>query len=423
MAPLLAALALGALASAQRQEQGCVLRVVTAPGTRSHYSQTAPGVSRLDVGGGLEATCGDAWMRADSASYHEGPEILYLIGRVEYRDSTRTLQARRVTYHSAEERMVADGNVRLTARASGSTLTGPVVHYWPPTDARPTERLFAPQRSRLTLYPERSVEERAPLEVEGDRIYLRGDSAIAVAGGARATQPDFDASADSMNVDFGANELWLLGSPQVVAEGTTLRGDTLRGELREREIERVEAWPNAHATSEEYALHGDSIDALMPNQQLREVIAVRHAIAEAFNEVAARDSVTPKDWVSGDTIVGHFEPKMPESQRANGDASRGVELKSLVATGDARALYHVSDRSRPHLPPAINYVRGARVRVLFAGGEVTEARVDGPSIGVYAEPREAPSDSVAEDTLRAATPDTLPPRTPKPAPDPGRPPR
>ncbi|MGH7544803.1 MAG: hypothetical protein ACREKI_01315, partial [Gemmatimonadota bacterium] len=126
---LLAALALGAGAAVQGPAQGCVLRVVTAPGTRSHYTQISPGVSRLDVGGGLEATCGDAWMRADSASYHEGREVLYLIGRVDYRDSTRTLQAQRVTYYAREERMVAEGNARVTVRASGSTLAGPVLHY------------------------------------------------------------------------------------------------------------------------------------------------------------------------------------------------------------------------------------------------------------------------------------------------------
>lgn len=410
---LFAALALGTAAAVQEPVQGCVLRVVTAPGTRSHYTQTAPGASRLDVGGGLEATCGDAWMRADSASYHEGPEILYLIGRVDYRDSTRTLQAQRVTYYAREERMVAEGNARVTVRASGSTLAGPVLHYWPATEARPVERLYAPTRSRLTLLPDTGAADRRPLDVEGDRIALRGDREISVAGRATATREDLDASADSMHLDFGADALWLLGSPRVVSEGTTLVGDTLRAELRDREIERVEAWPNGRATSEDFALRADSIDARLPEQQLREVIAVGTALAEAFSEVAARDPWMPTDWVSGDTIVGTFEPKADGAETANGESSRGVELRLLVATGDGRALHHVRDSSRPDAPPSINYVRGRVVRVYFRDGEVREARVEGPSTGVYSEPKPSARDSVAADSL--ASPDTLP-APPAPAP-------
>lgn len=403
-----------AWAVAQGAAQGCVLRIVTAPGTRSHYTQVAPGVAKLDVGGGLEATCGDAWMRADSASYHQGSEILWLVGRVDYRDSTRTLQAERVTYYSQEERMVAEGSVRLTARSTGSTLTGPLVHYRPGSKRQPYERIHAPQRSHLTIYPERDAEDRRPLEVDGDRITILGDSVVAVAGRARATRQDFDAAADTMHLDLAAEALWLFGSPRAIAEGTTLKGDTLRGELRNRQIERVEAWPNGEARSQDYALRADSIDTRLPGQQLREVIAVGSALAQAFTELAARDPLSPTDWVSGDTIVGLFEPKARAAgaNGADGGGAKGVELRSLVASGDARALYHVRDRSRPDRAPAVNYVKGQRVRVRLVGGEVEEAKVEGPSLGVYIEPRETTADTLAAPPRppgERAPRDTVPP--------------
>ena len=405
--------ALGAWVAAQQSGRRCTLEIVTAPGTRSHYTQVAPGVAKLDVGGGLEATCGDAWMRADSASYHQGTEVLWLIGRVDYRDSTRTLQADRVTYDSKEERMVAEGSVRLTARATGSTLTGPVVHYRPATERRPYDRIFAPRRSQLAIYPEREAEDRRPMNVEGDRIYILGDSVIAAAGTATAKRPDFDAAADSMHLDLPLEVIWLLGSPRVVAEATTLEGDTLRGELRERQIERVEAWPNGRARSEDYALRADSLDTRMPGQQVRQVIAVGSAFAEAFTELAARDPATPIDWVSGDTIVAIFEPKAAATAAAdgrNGPAAEAVELKTLVATGDARAFYHVRDRSRPDRPPSVNYVLGRRVTVQLVGGEVQDAKVDGPSVGVYLEPRETPPDTTAADTTAPPRPGATPRR-------------
>ncbi|MGH7546321.1 MAG: hypothetical protein ACREKI_09080, partial [Gemmatimonadota bacterium] len=154
-------------------------------------------------------------------------------------------------------------------------------------------------------------------------------------------------------------------------------------------------------------------------QELREVIAVGRSVAEAFSEIAERDPWMPKDWVSGDTIVGTFEPKTAGRETANGESSRGVELRLLVATGDARALHHVRDDSRPDGPPAIHYVRGRVVRIVFRDGEVREAQVEGPSTGVYAEPRRAAPDSVVVDSL-APPPETLPPRPDPRPPSPRR---
>lgn len=415
----LALASLGAPTVLQERPQGCVLQVVTSPGSRSRYTEVSPGTGQLDVGGGLEATCGSAWMRADSASYLQGSEILRLVGGVRYRDTARTLEADRLTYYGHEERMIAEGRVTLTAQASGSTLKGTVVHYEPRTADRAYERIFAPRRPHLTVRPDTGTRDREPLEAEGERVYILGDSVVALAGEARAWRSDFTASADTMQMDLDVGEIRLLGSPEVVSEGTTLVGDTVQAEMRDREIERAQAWPRGRATSESYLLSADSIDTRFIERRLREVIAVRGARGEMHSSLARRDSVTPLDWVAGDTIVARFEPESPPSGaraepgdnpgNAQGSTGANVELRELVAYGEARALYHVQDRQRPDRPPAVNYVRGARIRILVTAGEVTEAKVEGPSVGVYIEPQTAPSARA-----NPAVPRDTTPRRPRP---------
>lgn len=398
LAAALALASLGALGIAQERPQGCVLQVVSSPGSRSRYTEVAPGVGKLDVGGGLEAICGSAWMRADSASYLQDSDILWLLGAVRYRDTARTLDADRVTYYGREERMIAEGRVTLTARATGSTLKGTLVHYEPRAEGRPYERIFAPRRPHLTVHGDTAAADGEPLEAEGERVTILGDSVVALAGDAKAWRSDFTAVADTMHIDLDTGEIRLFGSPKVTSEGTTLVGDSIRAELRDREIERAEAWPRGRATSESYILAADSIDTRFVERRLRQVIAVRGARGEMHSALARRDSLVPLDWVAGDTIVAHFEPRGPRSNgsqasvpgnpgETQGTEDANVELRELIAFGDARALYHVEDRQRPDRPPAVNYVRGARIRILVAAGEVKEAKVEGPSVGVYIEPQ------------------------------------
>jgi lipopolysaccharide export system protein LptA len=414
-----AGLACAAPAAAQAPE-GCALQVVTAPGTRSHYTQMTDGTARLEVGGGVEARCGPTWMRADSASYAQGPEILWLFGRVEIRDTVRTLHADRVTWYAKEERMRAEGRVRVVARTTGSTLDGSVLDYWPATERRAEERMLAPNRPHLTLRPDPDAAERRPLEVDGDRVHVYGERRVAVAGRATAVREGLAARADSIHLALDRDEIWMFGDPAVVVEGTTLAGDTIRAELRERRVERVEAWPRGRARSQDYALRADSIDVRLPGQQLREVVAVGNAVAEAYTALAARDETSPADWVAGDTIVATFEPAATAPDAAaSADAAAGdgaaardrVELRQLVASGDARALYHMESRRAGDLLPAINYVRGRRVLVWFERGEVREGRVEGPTVGVYAEPG-APAGEAGE--ARDTTPTPAPPPRERP---------
>lgn len=443
------------------QEERCSLEA-RALGSVGHFVRTPEGDIRWDVGGGVEANCGSKWLRADSASYFEKRGVLYLFGNVEYTDEERKLVAERATYYEEGEWVRSEGNVRLTDADGRSTLEGPVLDYFPATEDRPVERIFAPERPHLTFYPEAAGEPEAePFEVDADRMHIYGDSLIAAAGEVVAVRADLTAAADSMDLDLGRDELWLLGGPSVTANDMRLEGDSIWGLLEEGTIRAMEAWPNGRARgrelelaapllrlfldsgevvrvvaspgdpertgavdspgrapwasseSRDYRLVADSVDIQRPGGRLDRVIAVGRAHAQTLEPIVPGDSLLGSDWLEGDTIVGHFS-----TREAAEEAEEGAELTRLVAVGGARALYHLredredgSGRGTNH--PAVNYVIGKIITLWLEAGEVRDARVVGPARGLYLEPRQGPqkvdtaavaTDSVAGGVARDTTP-------------------
>jgi hypothetical protein len=463
---LVAVLAMAAFALAgavQQREMSCNLEVETAPAARSQMTTLPDGETRTDVWGGIEATCGDKWLRADSAVFYDKRGILDLFWNIEYEDEGRTLVAERAIYHQDGDWVHAEGDVLLNDTLHGSTLSGPVLEYYPVNASRPVEHIFAPGRPHLIFYPEDDAAgEAAPFEVDADRMNIYGDSAIAAQGTVVAVRGELTAYGDSMDLDLGRDELWLLGSPSVESAETLLGGDSILIVLEESRVREIQAWPNASAegseltlsapflrmfvegdeisravasagapertgavdsagrepwaqsVSEEYVLTADSIDILRPGGQLDRVIAVERARAATVERLTPGGEPQGTDWLEGDTITGYFAA--PEESDSAGE----VRLRQLEASGgEARAFYHMyaneEDGERPG-PPGVNYVKGRVVTLWLEGGEVTEARVVGPALGLYDEPlpvaaggdsTAVPPDTASGDTIRAARDTTL----------------
>ncbi|UCC72693.1 MAG: hypothetical protein JSV86_20435 [Gemmatimonadota bacterium] len=454
---LAAAIVTAVPGTGQQRQTGCDLQVETAPGAMSRMTQLADGETRSDVWGGVEATCGSKWLRADSASFYDQRGVLYLFENVEYRDEGRALVAERATYYQDEDWVRAEGNVVLSDTLGGSTLVGPVLEYYPMSAGRPQERMFAPGRPHLTFYREDAAgEEETPFEVDADRVHIYGDSAIAGAGRVVAVRGDLNAFGDSMDLDLGSDVLWLLGEPRVEAGETVLEGDSVLIRLEEGRVREIEAWPNASAVgselslaapllrmfvdseeisravasagdpertgavdsagrepwarsmSRDYTLTADSIDIHRPGGQLERLIAVNGARAATTERLLPAGELLGTDWLEGETITGYFAP--PDS---TGGGEQEIELTRLEASGSARALYHIyEEREESEAPtlPGVNYVIGNMVTLFLEEGEVREARVVGPSTGVYLEPLPIATDgdsaTAAADSLSGAAADT-----------------
>jgi hypothetical protein len=458
---LLGAAAFALPGAAQQRESSCNLEVETLPGARSIMTTLPDGETRNDVWGGIEATCGSKWLRADSAVFYDRRGVLYLFWNIEYEDEGRTLVAERAIYYQDEDWVRAEGNVVLTDTLGGSTLWGPVLEYYPINANRPFERIFAPERPHLVFYGEdAAADEAAPFEVDADRIHIYGDSAIAGQGTVVAVRGDLTAYGDSIDLDLGRDELWLLGTPSVEAEGTLLEGDSILIVLEESRVREIQAWPNgsaqgselsllapllrmfidgeeisravasagapertgavdsagrqpwAQSISRDYVLTADSIDIRRPGGQLERVIAVERARAATVDRLIPGGELLRTDWLEGDTITGYFAP----SDSAGGE--QDAKLTRLESSGEiARAYYHIyedAEEGEATTLPGVNYVIGRRVTLSLEEGEVTNARVVGPSTGIYLEPLRfatdgdstvVPPDTAAADTIRVI-PDT-----------------
>ncbi len=450
----LAAAALALAPQRVQQRRVCDLAVrATTPGAVGHLVRPSAGDAHWDVGGGVEATCGDEWrVRADSASYYERRGELYLFGNVNYSDEAQNLVADRATYHERGDWVRSQGNVRLTDLSSRSTLTGPLLDYFPANETRPADRIYAPQRPHMTFYPDSAGGGATePFDVDADRIHIIGDSLVAGAGQVEAHRGELRAFGDSMHLDLGRDELWLLREPRVETSDVVLSGDSILLLMEENRVREIQAWPDgsargrelslsapwlrlfveggevsravasagdasrtgavdsagrapwAYSESRDYALSADSIDIRRPAGQLEKAIAVRKARATTRQPVEPGGGPLGNDWIEGDTITGYFAP--PDSVAAS---TEEAELRRLVASVNARALYHLRDEEEEtggtNHPP-LNYVIGRIVTLWLENGEVQEAEVVGPSTGLYLEPIPA---RPGADTAKAAA-DSLPP--------------
>ncbi len=417
-----------------RQQESCDLEVLATQGSTGRRTLLAEGGFRDDIGGGVEATCGEKWMRADSVSSYQARGVTYLFGNVQYRDPGRSVKAERATYYQMEDWVRAEGNVEVTDQAGRSRLTAPALDYYPPNSTRETERIVAHYRPHLTFFADSAGGAPAePFEVDAERMHIYGDTLIAGQGEVVATRGGLVAYADSMDLNLARGELWLLGeAPNVEANATQLEGDSILVLMAGDQVREIQSWPNASArgqelqleapmlrlliegneiaravasagdsartgasrtqgavpwarsVSEDYALTADSIDILRPGGRLERVIAVGRARANTLTAVIPSDSLLGNDWLVGDTITGHFAA-VDTSLAPGGEP----ELERLVATGNARALYHILDdagQAGTSERPAVNYVIGRVVTLALAAGEVRSAQVVGPSTGVYLEP-------------------------------------
>jgi lipopolysaccharide export system protein LptA len=447
IATLAAAATVGLPQGQQVQQADCELEVETSPTARSRMVTLLDGSAVHHIWGGVEATCGTKWLRADSAAYYQNRGVLELYHNVEYRDQSRTLLADSSTYYEAEGWVRSMGDVRLTDTSNGSTLKTSLLDYYPQTDYRPVERMFAPNRPHLVFYPQGSADSE-PFEVDADRLHIYGDSSVAGSGNVVAVRGGLRAYSDSMDLNLGEGTLWLLGdAPRVEARDTELQGDTILILLVESKVREIQAWPAGEALSEElslsapsirlfvdgeeitravaaagdpertgvvdsagrapwarsrsrdYVLTADSIDIRRPAGLLESVLAVGRARAQAVIPFIPGEELLGSDWLEGDTITGYFEAPDTLVSAAAGEE---VELSRLVAAsvevGEARALYYMREEQvdeaeegegegeAVQMLPAVNYVRGLRITLFLQGGEVSSALVVGPSTGLYLEP-------------------------------------
>jgi hypothetical protein len=410
-------------ARAQDIPRNCDLDFVNKPGNPANIrTDPATGKRTTYLGGGIVAHCigqGNT-LTADSAEYYEAEGRLYLVGHVHYTEPRATVDSRTMTYYQNDDHLHAEGDV-VAVQPNGSTLRGPVADYYRSTPQRPLARMFAPGRPTVTLIQKDTSGRGRPPDtanVIANQIVMEGDSLVYASGRVEITRPDLLATGDSAFMDSGRDFARLMREPSVQGKGTrafTLTGGVIDIYSRNRQVERVVATPKGHALSKDLELVADSIDlrmqnnqleramawgksrahavspdreiiadsidAIMPGQRIREVRALRKAYAESNPDSGVVSK--QRDWMSGDTIVAHFDSLVTT------DTSSKPKIREIIAEGNAKSFYQMKNSKGPQTEPTVNYVGGRIIDILFEDGKVATVTVTDKATGVLIEPAAA----------------------------------
>ena len=452
-----AGLLLGAAGLGAQEGEPRNCRLVLQPATDSTRSvsvEVAPEQYVTHVSGGLRWTCGDARSRADSAVKYDRERRLVMIGAVDYEDALRTLTADTVTYFEIQDRILAEGDVRLLRKSSGATLEGPVVEFYRASGG-PVRRTVATGRPRMRVYPDTAARDTAdPVVVDADRIELLAGDEARARGDVVIRRPDLDARADSAHFAMQEGTGVLYGSPRVEGEEVTLTGRTIRTTFTDGELEQVLAEEEATATGEGFRLFADRIRGRLRGREIERLWAFGEGLSVALAppnrlaadslafvfsegridtlravgsaqavETGARDTTAvrralplgagERSWVAGDTLVLAFAEdsasgsevageEVPAAADSLGRAGDG-RLRSLLSRGDARA-YRLLRPQETGGRPARHYQIGDEIRVRFRDGAAHRVEAD-QAIGVHLDPLPG-GGAAASDTAEAARGDT-----------------
>lgn len=449
------------------QRRTCNIEFPNVAGVTRQIAYSLPsGERNVFLGGGVHAVCrrDRISIKADSAEYYGDEKRLFLVGHVIYDEPRIHLTSDYLTYFGIDERIIASSNVNVRM-PSGSTMTGPQAEYLRRYPARPISVLTAVGRPTITLVERAApgAKPEPPATVLATTFVVLADSLIHGSGQVEITRPDLLAKGDSTFIDSGNETIRLMRTPSI--EGRQARTYTLKGEMidlfsRRRKLQRAISRGAATATSDDMTLSADTIDlrvtddlleeavawgkgraraksptqeiiadsirALMPAQRVRTVFAIRTARAEGTPD-SVRFRTTDRDWLTGDTIVAHFDTSRVAVVRTDSAAARrdsaGPRIRQLDAIGNARSYYHLASSDSSIRIPAINYVRGQRIAIVFDSQRVATVVVQGKADGIHLDP------AIARDTATAArTPPASPTPTPgtpapgAPAPTPASPP-
>jgi hypothetical protein len=324
-----------------------------------HITQpTRSGAYDTFAGNGMWAHCINepkTTMYSDSVAWYPERNLLYLVGHVRFQDTASVLNADRVTYFVANERLYAEGRVYTKNLHSSSDLRGPNLNYYRAApQIRDTAEMYATGRPTIHFHSERhdTAPPASPTDTEAfvvvaDRTHMRGNDQMWGGGRVTVNRSDLAARGDSAQLDLAKDVGALIGGTptvdgtgkdayhltgkyihfaltphhdirEVVSQGDALaRGpdwrlaaDTLDMALDSGKVQRAQAWgkhERPDALSGTHTIVADSLDIHMPAQIVRLVWAWGHA------------RTTDRDTTVHDTTVVRAPAPPPAAAR---DTSR-----------------------------------------------------------------------------------------------------
>jgi len=200
-----------------------------------------------------------------------------------------------------------------------------------------------------------------------------------------------------------------------------LVADTIDMRISNNLLGRAIAWnrtKEAQAISPSQTITADSINIVMPDQKLRSITAVRHAVATRLPDTAKMRVVEP-DEMWGDTVIAYFD-SLPSR-----DTTKSASVREIVAIADtrlatktdslrAKALYHLQGRDTVSRLPVISYIQAKHeIAIDFTREQPSVVTVSGGVEGFYTSPLDSTKAKPADSTAKKP-PTKKPPPTPRP---------
>ncbi|MGH3055358.1 MAG: hypothetical protein ACRDL7_10320, partial [Gaiellaceae bacterium] len=191
------------------------------------------------------------------------------------------------------------------------------------------------------------------------------------------------------------------GAGKAVSESGTVTSDTLDFLMADGGLARMYAWgpSRARAVNPQYDILADSLDVRTPGQRVREIRALRRAVALSLPDTV-KLKTRERDWMHGDTILARFDSTAPIT---HADSATQPAMHQLVALGRASSYYKIAAKDSSAVGPAINYVRGGSVTIAFHERQVASVTVTDSVAGVYIEPTPPPKKKADSTAAPAAT--------------------
>ena len=423
----------GGFARVRAQGSSCEIR--SGPATRINTQGAATYISgrtHFDCEGGTSFV-------ADSGFSAYGRRLL--IGNVVYSDSIKTVTSQRLDQEERTGTLISTGSTVVTDRKTGSVLKAPLgltyVKGKQPTDQGTL--YVSGGRPHLTLYRDNtSTSKRDTTNIDSDQMTLVGSNEFHGVGNVLIKRGVLDAAAGEAIFSDSAGRMQLWRTAKIKGENYTLDADSIHGDIVADVFKEMRAFRSAHlvssdldvqsfrlrimfdsgavhrliavgtpkdpqtkasagqanAVTPDFKLTADSIDALAPDQKLKEVFAVGEAYAERASDsldVKLPDLIK-KDWLRGDTVRAYFAeaPDSIKQRRAKTDStSFDRVLERMIALGAAQpatAIFRMRDEKDTTKQVQVNYLVAKKITTFFKDGSLYDVNAEGEIKGMYLQP-------------------------------------
>lgn len=363
---------------------------------------------------------------ADSGVYVQSTGRVDFMGNVRFTEAERSLTSQYAQYIGRERRLMAQQNVVLSDKVSGTMLRAISLDYYQKSPSNADSRIEVYSgRPHATVIKQRKGSNAVDTtNVDADRIQIVAEKTFRGWGGVDVNRGKLKSRSAYAEFDQDGNYMRLYGRATVQSDSfkvtadsidaDLVNGDTFR-ELRARIDARIEsnnvdvaapvarvsfneglverliamggailkkpALAQARIVSPDFILVADSIDAMSPGQKLESMIAVGDAAFERTPDSldAKLPGAIARDWVRGDTVQAFFATLNPDTARV---------LERIVAKGaPAKSAYRLKEKPKNSKTDAIevsvNYLTALMIDVVLKDGAVDVVHAEGDIHGVY----------------------------------------